>query len=100
MGVGGLELAKTKQNKQKMASFSREKFLIEQSLILHCLTLTYDPILVKVKVDPHVKGESQGQTVQTGMHTQADRQTDSHQTDATIKRTHRRYQTHYLPATQ
>ena len=33
MGVGNLELAKTKQNKHKMASFSPVSFLIEQSLI-------------------------------------------------------------------
>ena len=33
MGVGGLELAKIKQNKRKMASFSPEGFPIEQSLV-------------------------------------------------------------------
>jgi len=50
-------------------------------------TLTYNPRLTKVKVDPHAKIKVKGQTVQTGERPQTNGQT----------RTHGRYQTYYLP---
>ena len=46
------------------------------------MTLTYNPMLAKVKVDPHAK--NQGQTVQTGERQQINRWTHIHtHTDAT-----------------
>jgi len=49
----------------------------------HCLTLTYNPRLAKVKVDPHAKTK-----VKRFKQESAHRQTDTH--------THGRYQTYYL----
>ena len=51
------------------------------------LTLTYNPRIAKVKVDPHA--ENQGQTVQTGEHPQTNGRTHTH--------TNGRYQMYYLP---
>ena len=57
--------------------------LLPYDLDLWPTTLTYNPNLAKVKVDPHA--ENQGQTVQAGEH----RQTNG--------RTVGRYQMYYLP---
>jgi len=51
------------------------------------MTLTYNPRLAKVKVDPHAK--NQGQTVQTGERPRTNGRTNIH--------AHRRYHTYYLP---
>ena len=56
-----------------------------QAVNTHCLILTYNPRLAKVKVDPHAK--NQGQRVQTGERPQTNGWTH----------THGRYQTYYLP---
>ena len=40
------------------------------------MTLTYNPSLAKVKVNPHAK--NQGQTVQTGERPRADKRTNTH----------------------
>jgi len=51
-----------------------------QAVNTHCLILTYNPRLAKVKVDPHAK--NQGQRVQTGERPQTNGWTHTH-TDAT-----------------
>jgi len=56
-------------------------------LDLWLTTLTYNPRLAKVKVDPHAKITIKGQTVQTEECPQTNGQTH----------THGRYQTYYLP---
>ncbi len=50
-GRGGLELAKTKQNKQKMDSFSPESFPIEQSLYISFYLLDEHDQLLQGEID-------------------------------------------------
>jgi len=56
------------------------------------MTLTYNPRLVKVKVDPHAKNQGQGLNG-SNRRAPTDKRTDTH----THTHTHGRYQTYYRP---